>query len=90
MRFYLTNATLAYQSTVSLNHIIMQNEQINKRSRRCNDFPELQVGFPERNDVSNPNMEMERIHVDFETFGISKKSAAELIREIRGTNVPQA
>lgn len=60
-----------------------------RQNRRRNDFPELQVGFPERNDVSNPNMEMERIHVDFETLGISKKSAAELIREIRGTNVPQ-
>jgi hypothetical protein len=69
----------------------MQNDNVNtKRNRRCNDFPELQVGYPERNDVSNPNMEMERIHVDFETLGISKKSAAELAREIRGTSVPQA
>jgi hypothetical protein len=70
----------------------MQNDNdVNiKRNRRRNDFPELQVGYPERNDVSNPNMEMERIHVDFETLGISKKSASELAREIRGTNVPQA
>ena len=51
----------------------MQNREVNnKRNKRRNDFPELQVGFPERNDVSNPNMEMERIHVDFETLGISK------------------
>ena len=64
----------------------MQNDKINiKRNRRRNDFPELQVGFPERNDVSNPNIGMERIHVDFKTLGISKKSAAEITREIRGT-----
>lgn len=69
----------------------MQNNNVNiKRNKRRNDFPELQVGYPERNDVSNPNMEMERIHVDFETLGISKKSASELAREIRGTKVPQA
>ena len=70
----------------------MQNEQanINKRSSRLNDFPELQVGFPERNDVSNPNLEMERFHVDFETLGISKKSLAELAKEIRGYNVAQS
>ena len=69
----------------------MQNDKVsNRQNRRRNDFPELQVGFPERNDVSNPNIEMERIHVDLETLGISKKSAAELIREIRGTNVPQS
>ncbi len=64
----------------------MQNNKVDmKRNKRRNDFPELQVGYPERNDVSNPNMEMERIHVDFETLGISKKSAIELAREIRGT-----
>lgn len=69
----------------------MQNNNVNiKRNKRRNDFPELQVGYPERNDVSNPNMEMERIHVDLETMGISRKSASELAREIRGTNVPQA
>lgn len=69
----------------------MQNEQLNiRRNRRLNDFPELQVGYPERNDVSNPNNEMERIHVDFETLGISKKSAAEIAREMRGLDVRQA
>jgi hypothetical protein len=68
----------------------MQNDRLNsKKNKRRNDFPELQVGFPERNDVSNPNIEMERIHVDFETLGISKKSAAEIMREIRGTGVSQ-
>jgi hypothetical protein len=68
----------------------MQNTDSSLRRNRLNDFPELQVGFPERNDASNPNIEMERIHVDFETLGISKKSAAEIMREIRGTSVPQA
>jgi hypothetical protein len=69
----------------------MQTDNRNiKRKRRLNDFPELQVGFPERNDVSNPNIEMERIHVDFETLGISRKSAEELVRKIRGTKVPPA
>mgnify|MGYP003577117386 FL=1 len=68
--------------------IRMQNEEVNiKRKKRVHDFPELQVGYPEGNDVSNPNLEMERIHVDLETLGISKKRAAELAREIRGTNV---
>lgn len=69
----------------------MQNEQVNtKRSRRLHDYPELQVGFPERNDVTNPNLEMERLHVDFETLGVSKKSAAELARELRRSNVAQS
>jgi hypothetical protein len=69
----------------------MHNDQVNmKRNKRRNDFPELQVGYPERNDVCNPNIEMERIHVDFQTMCIYKKSAEELAREIRGTNVPQA
>lgn len=27
------------------------------KRRRVNDYPELQVGFPERNDVSNPDYE---------------------------------
>lgn len=66
----------------------MQDEKLNTaRKKRLNDFPELQVGYPERNDVSNPNLEMERIHVDFKTMGISKKSASEIARELRGTNV---
>ena len=69
----------------------MQNEQVNiRRNSRLNDFPELQVGYPERNDVSNPNIEMERIHVDLTTLGISKKSAAEIAREMRGLDVRQA
>lgn len=68
----------------------MRKEKVtSRRNKRLNDFPELQVGFPERNDVSNPNTGMERIHVDLETLGISKKSAEEITREIRGTQVSQ-
>jgi hypothetical protein len=51
-----------------------------KRGRRTGDFPELHVGFPERNDASNPNHEIERIHVDLETLEISKKNSRELTR----------
>lgn len=66
----------------------MQNKKANiKRNRHRHDFPELQVGFPERNDVQNPNIEMERIHVDLETLGTSKKSARDFAREIREANV---
>lgn len=69
----------------------MQNEKVNmKRNKSLNDYPELQVGFPERNDVSNPHAEMERIHVDFKTLGISKKSEEEIIREIRGNAMRDA
>jgi hypothetical protein len=53
-----------------------------KKESRRNDFPELQVGFPERNDVANPIDEMERIHVDLETLNISRKNSQELTREI--------
>ena len=66
----------------------MHNENVDiKRKTRLHDYPELQVGYPERNDVINPNLEMERIHVDLETLGISKKSAAEITREMREANV---
>lgn len=66
----------------------MQKEVMSRRNNRVHDFPERQVGFPERNDVSNPNIEMERIHVDLETMGMSKKSAEAISREIMGTNSP--
>jgi hypothetical protein len=66
----------------------MRNDKVNiRRKAKLNDYPELQVGYPERNDVSNPDLEMERIHVDLETLGISKKSGAEIAREIRGADV---
>lgn len=51
---------------------------------RLNDYPERQVGFPERNDVTNPNLDMERVHVDFETFDISRKNAEEVTKAISG------
>jgi hypothetical protein len=55
-----------------------------KQERRRNDFPETQVGFPERNDVSSPIEEMERLHVDFDTLNVSRTSADEFTREITG------
>ena len=82
---------LDWEANARSKSIRMQKEKVNiRRNRRVNDFPELQVGYPERNDVSNPNIDMERIHVDLETMGISKKSAAEIAREIRGTDVRQS
>lgn len=55
-----------------------------EQNRRLNDYPELQVGFPERNDASFPaNDEMERIHVDLENLHISRKKAADLMQELR-------
>jgi hypothetical protein len=54
------------------------------QNRKPNDFPELQVGYPERNDVRDPNNEMERIHVDLEKFELKRLNAEGLTREIRG------
>jgi hypothetical protein len=54
------------------------------KSPRIRDYPELQVGFPERNDATSPNQEMERIHVDLETLDISRKNEAEVTRAIVG------
>jgi hypothetical protein len=51
-----------------------------KRGRRTSDFPELHVGFPERNDATSPSVEMERVHVDIETLNISRKNASEVTR----------
>lgn len=51
---------------------------------KLHDYPERHVGFPERNDASNPNLEMERVHVDFETFDISRKNTEEFTRAITG------
>lgn len=55
-------------------------------NKRAHDFPERQVGFLERNDVMNPNAEMERIHVDPETMNISRKNVKDFTREITGVN----
>jgi hypothetical protein len=54
------------------------------RSRTLRDYPELQVGFPERNDATTPNNEMERIHVDLETMEISRKKETEVTSAIAG------
>jgi hypothetical protein len=54
--------------------------------KRTNDFPELQVGYPERNDVRNPNDEMERIHVNLDNFELSRKRAGEVTLELRDQN----
>lgn len=67
---------------------VMTARQVNnnnqRRMTRLNDYPERQVGFPERNDVTNPNLDMERVHVDFETFDISRKNAEEVTKAISG------
>ena len=56
----------------------------NVRNRKPNDFPELQVGYPERNDVRDPNQEMERIHVNLDNFELKRLNAEGVAREIRG------
>lgn len=62
-----------------------------QRDRKRYSYPEMYVGFPERNDASRPddaedrptpNEEMERVHVDPETLDISRKNAGEVHREI--------
>jgi hypothetical protein len=55
----------------------------NIRNRRSNDYPELQIGYPERNDVRDPNCEMERIHVNLDTFQLHRTNADGLMREFR-------
>jgi hypothetical protein len=42
---------------------------------RRNDFPELQIGYPERNDVRDPNGEMERVHVNLESLELERTHA---------------
>ena len=56
-------------------------------NKRAHDFPERQVGFPERNDVMNPNAEMERVYVDPETMNISRKNVKDFTREVTGVDV---
>jgi hypothetical protein len=54
------------------------NRDIQKRK---NDFPELQIGYPERNDVRDPNTEMERLHVDLDSLELRRTKADELTRD---------
>lgn len=65
----------------------MQNSQVKRNRRRPHDYPERQVGYPERNDASNPDDETERIHVDFEGMEVSKKSPTGSRRDVRGPKV---
>jgi hypothetical protein len=58
------------------------NQPEHSRGRRVNEYPELHVGFPERNDASNPIDEMERVHVDLETLDISRASSIDMGRAL--------
>ncbi len=58
-----------------------KKDGVSKTERRTSDFPELRVGFPERNDASEPH-EMERVHVDLDTMNISRKKENEVDRAI--------
>jgi hypothetical protein len=65
-----------------------KREDINsspKPGSRVKDYPELQVGFPERNECT-PVDDMERIHVDLETMDISRKNLQEFTKEITESN----
>jgi hypothetical protein len=59
------------------------------QNRRVNDFPELQIGYPERNDVRDPNSEMERYHVNLDNFKVERATAERIIKEIREPGSPQ-
>ena len=62
----------------------LNNNIDRKPVSRVREYPELHVGFPERNEIPDPNSEMERVHVDLETLNISRKTAVEVTREIMG------
>ena len=47
----------------------------NMQNRRPNDYPELQIGYPERNDVRDPNVEMERYHVNLDNLELIRTTA---------------
>ena len=61
-----------------------------KRKRRAGDFPELYVGFPERNDASNPDHEIERIHVDLKTLEISRKNSREVTKALAEREISES
>jgi hypothetical protein len=58
----------------------------NMSKARPNDFPELQIGYPERNDVRDPNAERERIHVDLESFELQRTTADGITRNKGGND----
>ena len=64
----------------------MKTTNKDRKAIHRNDYPEMQVGFPERNDVTFPNEERERVHVDLETLKLSRKSGDELTQENMGAN----
>jgi hypothetical protein len=65
--------------------IMNLNNNIDRKPvSRVREYPELQVGFPERNEIPDPNSDMERVHVDLETLNLSRKNAVEVTREITG------
>ena len=70
----------------------MQNDKVNVKRRRLNDFPELQVGFPERNDVSIPYEEnrVDAEMTDLEMPGSSRNRSTGSRQDIRGTKVSRA
>lgn len=58
-----------------------------QEQNRTNDFPELQIGYPERNDVTRPKdeseilREMERLHFDPERLELVRTTADGKVRE---------
>ncbi len=67
----------------------MQSMNDRKPVNRVKDYPELQVGFPERNEIVDPIGEMERVHVDIETLDLSRKNAREVTRELTDSERPE-
>lgn len=71
----------------------MQNDKVKVKRRRLNDFPELQVGFPERNDVSIPDEEIVRVNAeltDLEMPGSPRSRTTGRSHDIRGSKVSRA
>jgi hypothetical protein len=74
-------------SRVKIDHELMNTvNNSKKKESQLRDYPESQVGFPERNDVTCP-VDTERIHVDLDTFDISRKSSTEVHRELTGQSL---
>ena len=54
-----------------------QSNHDKKRGSRRNDYPELQVVFPERNDVANPEPELRRKSPDQRIYSRNSKGPTE-------------
>jgi len=61
----------------------------NESKSSVRDYPELQVGYPERNDVRSPEYVRERIHVDLESLKLIRASENELKAHMRGSSVSE-